>query len=76
MVGSFLKTLSSLAPNETRESVSSPGVDLAHVGQQFGDREPVDCEFLKWVQAEDQNSSNAWRARCPGFFPRDCQGSR
>ena len=37
------------------------GVDLAHVGRQFGDREPITDDFLKWVESEDRALVIAWR---------------
>ena len=41
----------------------------ADVGQQFGDREPVNDDFLKWVQAEDQKLVERLAALdAPGFF--------
>jgi hypothetical protein len=47
------------------------GVDLAHVGRQFGDREPITDEFLKWVESEDQELVNRLAALdAPGFSTR------
>ena len=40
-VGSFLRTLRQLAQQEARQVCFVAGVDLAHVGKQFGDEEPV-----------------------------------
>ena len=69
IVGNFLKTLNNLAQNETRRVCFVAGVDLAHVGQQFGDREPVNDEFLKWVEAEDHKLVERLAALdAPGFF--------
>ena len=53
-IGDFLKALVDLAANESRTVCFVAGVDLAHVGAQFGDREPVTPEFLKWVESEDR----------------------
>ena len=45
------------------------GVDLAHVGRQFGDREPITEDFLKWVEAEDHRLVERLAALdAPGFF--------
>jgi AmmeMemoRadiSam system protein B len=69
VVGSFLRALNNLAQNETRRVCFVAGVDLAHVGQQFGDREPVNDEFLKWVEAEDQKLVDRLAVLdAPGFF--------
>ena len=53
-IGDFLKALSDLAAKESRRVCFVAGVDLAHVGAQFGDREPITPDFLKWVGQEDQ----------------------
>jgi AmmeMemoRadiSam system protein B len=53
-MGNFFKALAELAVQESRRVCFVAGVDLAHVGAQFGDRDPVTPEFLKWVEAEDQ----------------------
>ena len=53
-VGDFLKSLADLAAKESRRVCFVAGVDLAHVGMQFGDREPITPGFLKWVEEEDQ----------------------
>ncbi len=53
-IGDFLKALADLAAQESRRVCFVAGVDLAHVGAQFGDREPITPEFLKWVEAEDR----------------------
>jgi len=68
-VDKFLTTLRELAERETRRVCFVAGVDLAHVGRQFGDREPITEEFLKWVEAEDQRLVERLAARdAPGFF--------
>lgn len=68
-VGKFLPTLRRLAESDSRQVCYVAGVDLAHVGQQFGDREPVDEAFLKWVEAEDHKLVERLAALdAPGFF--------
>ncbi|MGH7827105.1 MAG: AmmeMemoRadiSam system protein B [Candidatus Binatia bacterium] len=53
-VATFIKVLQDLISGETRQICLIAGVDLAHVGRQFGDREEVTSDFLKWVGDEDQ----------------------
>jgi AmmeMemoRadiSam system protein B len=54
---------------EKRRVCFVAGVDLAHVGRQFGDREPITDEFLKWVESEDQRLVQRLAALdAPGFF--------
>ena len=53
-VGNFLRRLRQLVNNDARQICFVAGVDLAHVGKQFGDEEPVNDDFLKWVEAEDR----------------------
>ena len=68
-VGAFLDALRELAQKEQRRVCFVAGVDLAHVGRQFGDREPVTDEFLKWVEAEDQRLVERLAVLdAPGFF--------
>jgi len=68
-VGDFLHALRELAAMQNRQVCFVAGVDLAHVGLQFGDREPVTEEFLKWVESEDQRLVNRLAALdAPGFF--------
>jgi AmmeMemoRadiSam system protein B len=68
-VGTFLRTLRDLAALESRRVCFVAGVDLAHVGRQFGDREPITDDFLKWVESEDQKLVNRLVALdAPGFF--------
>ena len=68
-VGTFLRTLRDLAALESRRVCFVAGVDLAHVGRQFGDREPITDYFLKWVESEDQELVNRLVALdAPGFF--------
>ena len=68
-VGSFLKALRGLAEQETRRVCFVAGVDLAHVGRQFGDGEPITDDFLKWVESEDHALVDRLAALdAPGFF--------
>ena len=68
-VGNFLQTLRQLAQTDARKICFVAGVDLAHVGKQFGDREPVTNDFLKWVEAEDHKLVDRLSALdAPGFF--------
>jgi AmmeMemoRadiSam system protein B len=68
-VGTFLRALRDLADEENRRVCFVAGVDLAHVGRQFGDREPITEEFLKWVETEDQELVSRLAALdAPGFF--------
>jgi AmmeMemoRadiSam system protein B len=68
-VGTFLRTLRDLAASESRRVCFVAGVDLAHVGRQFGDREPITDDFLKWVESEDQELVSRLAALdAPGFF--------
>jgi AmmeMemoRadiSam system protein B len=68
-VGTFLRGLRNLAEQENRQVCFVAGVDLAHVGRQFGDREPITDEFLKWVESEDQELVDRLAALdAPGFF--------
>jgi MEMO1 family protein len=68
-VGDFLRALRELAAMQNRQVCFVAGVDLAHVGRQFGDHDPVTEEFLKWVESEDQQLVNRLAALdAPGFF--------
>ncbi len=68
-VREFLGGLRELAAEETRRVCFVAGVDLAHVGLQFGDSEPVGEDFLKWVEAEDRKLIDRLSALdAPGFF--------
>jgi len=53
-VKTFLQALKRLTTAETRRVCFVAGVDLAHVGQQFGDREPITADVLEWLEAEDR----------------------
>jgi AmmeMemoRadiSam system protein B len=52
--GEFLSVLRTLVEKESRRVCFVAGVDLAHVGAQFGDHEPLTPDFLKWVEEEDR----------------------
>jgi AmmeMemoRadiSam system protein B len=68
-VQKFLSVLRELAEKETRRVCFVAGVDLAHVGREFGDREPVTEDFLKWVESEDHKLIERLAALdAPGFF--------
>lgn len=68
-VGAFLHALRESAEKETRQVCFVAGVDLAHVGPQFGDREPITDDFLKRVQTEDHELVDRLLALdAPGFF--------
>ncbi|HEU4341567.1 MAG TPA: AmmeMemoRadiSam system protein B [Candidatus Binatia bacterium] len=68
-VQSFLRALRELTEKETRSVCLVAGVDLAHIGRQFGDREPITEDFLKWVEAEDRKLVDRLAALDgPGFF--------
>jgi len=68
-VGRFLRTLREMANGDSRQVCFVAGVDLAHVGRQFGDTEPVTEDFLKWVEAEDRQLVDRLASLdAPGFF--------
>jgi AmmeMemoRadiSam system protein B len=68
-VGAFLNALRELTEKDNRQVCFVAGVDLAHVGMQFGDREPITDDFLKWVEAEDRRLVDRLAALdAPGFF--------
>lgn len=65
----FLKTLRDMVGKESRQVCFVAGVDLAHVGAQFGDQEPVTPDFLRWVEEEDQRLIERLASLdAPGFF--------
>ncbi|MGH7874699.1 MAG: AmmeMemoRadiSam system protein B [Candidatus Binatia bacterium] len=69
VVASFLKSLRGLAAQDKRDVCFIAGVDLAHVGRQFGDREPITEDFLKWVESEDRALVGCLeQLDAPGFF--------
>jgi len=68
-VARFIDALQDLASSEARRVCLVAGVDLAHVGRQFGDREEITPEFLKWVGDQDQLLIDRLAALdAPGFF--------
>jgi len=69
IVGTFLRILRKMAERESRKVCFVAGVDLAHVGRQFGDQDPITAEFLKWVESEDRELvSRLSELDAPGFF--------
>jgi AmmeMemoRadiSam system protein B len=68
-VGKFLRALGELTQNEPRRICFVAGVDLAHVGREFGDREPITEDCLKRVETEDLKLIERLAALdAPGFF--------
>lgn len=68
-VGDFFKAVNELTSEEKRSVCFVAGVDLAHVGMQFGDEEPLTPDFLRWVEAEDRRLVERLTALdAPGFF--------
>jgi AmmeMemoRadiSam system protein B len=68
-VQTFLNALRELTQKESRRVCFIAGVDLAHVGREFGDREPVTDDFLKWVESEDHRLIERLATLdAPGFF--------
>jgi len=68
-IGGFLKALRDLVEKETRRICFVAAVDLAHVGAQFGDPEPITADFLRWVEEEDRRLIARLAALdAPGFF--------
>jgi AmmeMemoRadiSam system protein B len=64
-----LTALRELAAQEARRVCFVAGVDLAHVGRQFGDREPITDDYLKWVESEDRELVDRLTALdAPAFF--------
>ena len=65
----FINALQDLVAQESRQVCFVAGVDLAHVGKQFGDRDPITPDFLKWVEAEDRLLIDKLaKLDAPGFF--------
>ncbi|HEX2225694.1 MAG TPA: AmmeMemoRadiSam system protein B [Candidatus Binatia bacterium] len=65
----FLNVLRDMAEKEPRRVCFVAGVDLAHVGREFGDREPVTENLLNWVESEDHRLIERLAALdAPGFF--------
>jgi AmmeMemoRadiSam system protein B len=68
-VETFIKVLQDLVAQESRQICFIAGVDLAHVGKQFGDLEPITPDFLKWVETEDRLLIDKLATLdAPGFF--------
>jgi AmmeMemoRadiSam system protein B len=68
-VKAFINALQDLLAQESRQVCFVAGVDLAHVGKQFGDLEPITPDFLKWVETEDRLLIDRLAALdAPGFF--------
>ena len=68
-VATFIHALQDLVAQETRRICFVAGVDLAHVGKQFGDVEPITPDFLRWVEAEDRVLIDKLAGLdAPGFF--------
>ena len=68
-VETFINVLQDLVAQESRQICFVAGVDLAHVGKQFGDLEPITPDFLKWVETEDRLLIDKLAALdAPGFF--------
>lgn len=68
-IGDFFKAIEELVTKEKREVCFVAGVDLAHVGMQFGDEEPLTPDFLRWVEEEDLKLVERLTALDgPGFF--------
>ena len=68
-VATFLQALRELAEQERRQVCFIAGADLAHVGRQFGDSEPITDDILKWVESEDRDLVNCLAALdATGFF--------
>lgn len=68
-VETFILALQDLVAQESRQVCFIAGVDLAHVGKQFGDPDPVTPDFLKWVAAEDHVLIDKLaKLDAPGFF--------
>jgi hypothetical protein len=68
-IENFFKAVQELVAREKRKVCFIAGVDLAHVGMQFGDEEPLTADFLRWVEAEDLKLVERLTALdAPGFF--------
>lgn len=53
-VAEFLDALRTTIAQCGKKVCFVAGVDFAHVGQKFGDKEPLTQDFLNWVESEDQ----------------------
>jgi hypothetical protein len=68
-VQKLLNALREFVQHEARQVCLVAGVDLAHVGREFGDSEPITEAFLEWVEKEDQKLIARLAALdAPGFF--------
>jgi len=68
-VQKLLSALRDFVQHETRQVCLVAGVDLAHVGREFGDSEPITEAFLEWVEKEDRKLIARLSALdAPGFF--------
>ena len=68
-VGSFIAALRAELAAESRSVCIIAGVDFAHVGRKFGDQQPADEKFVKWVEQEDRALiENIVRGDPEGFF--------
>jgi AmmeMemoRadiSam system protein B len=68
-IATFLRSLQELVEQESRRVCFVAGVDLAHVGKQFGDVDPVTPDFLQWVESEDHLLIDKLaKLDAPGFF--------
>ncbi|HXV83447.1 MAG TPA: AmmeMemoRadiSam system protein B, partial [Candidatus Binatia bacterium] len=68
-VQTFIHALQDLVAQESRQTCFVAGVDLAHIGNQFGDLEPITPDFLKWVEGEDRLLLDKLETLdAPGFF--------
>ncbi len=68
-VGSFIEALRAELAAELRSVCIIAGVDFAHVGRKFGDQQPADEKFVKWVEQEDRALiENIVRGDPEGFF--------
>ena len=53
-VATFLNALRETIAQCGKKVCFVAGVDFAHVGQKFGDKEPLTQDFLNWVESEDR----------------------
>ena len=69
-MGTFLRDAARFGGiGESGEFVLSPASISRTSARQFGDREPITDDFLKWVESEDRELVNRLAAfDAPGFF--------
>lgn len=68
-IGDFLQVLRDQVNHDSRSVCFIAGVDLAHVGAQFGDRDSITPSFLNGVEAEDRRLiERLIHLDGPGFF--------